>query len=121
MYEGMAVAKEGIAGQLGANLTGPGIEAASDALGPNRTLALKRHLFVRVFDGIEKHSAWSSGFGLCSPSAALRSDFVIAGQTDEHFAREISRVFEYDDVITTNPPGASIPHRSCRQKNYGVC
>ena len=61
------------------------------------------------------------GWAWGGPSSALQPELVDVGGSVAQIAAELKPVMQYDGTILDNPPGTSIPHRSCYSKYWGAC
>ena len=82
---------------------------------------LLQQLFVDTCEQLRTHPAWQRGFGLMSPTTALRTEEVPSGITEEHARREGHELFAFDAEVVPNPRGTMKRRLTCAELHGGLC
>lgn len=68
-----------------------------------------------------RSEVWNRGLALGNLAAALRPELVDTQVDHKVAADKIRKLFEYDDLISENPPQVPRLFKSCQEKHPGLC
>ncbi len=119
-YDGSAVADEQVASDARGARTLPEINRALPSLSTRDGTRLKHRLCEEMVAALKNHPAWERGLRCGGFSTALKRDLVKTEIPQNQIELGCKALFQFDPVIVPNPPGTSIPHRSCTVRNFGA-